>query len=271
MKISFWKKSVITFIFTLFISVQFTSAQEAPGRTYIEVNCIKAKNDKVIEVAGKILKPYYETRIKADNIGSWDFYKVRFPSGQDCKCDYYSVKTFHKFENLNYTSEQRQKYFASAFEGKDLESLIEKAMAAMEIVETSIYEGLDAATNPDLTKPPQFSFVNYFEIDDQHENEFRDMMSKYGKPFFKGGIEAGNMEGWFFFRRWLPKGTDFGPNYVTVDAWGSFGNIDEFRNNEFELIKKVHPEVDLQAVGNNFDQITEMTRRELLELVDWAR
>ncbi|KAA3634468.1 MAG: hypothetical protein DWQ02_11350 [Bacteroidetes bacterium] len=251
--------------------IQIISAQEAPQRTYLEVNCIKAKNDKVEEVAKKILKPYYETRIKDGNIASWDFYKVRFPNGKDCNCDFYSVKLIDKFENLNYTSEQRMAYFATAFEGKDLESLIQEARAALEIVETNIYENLDAAIKPGSVKPADYGFVNYFEIEAQHENDFREMMSKYGKPFFKGGIEAGNMEGWFFFRRWLPKGTDFGPNYVTVDAWGSFNNIDEFRNNEYELIKKVHPEVDLQAVGNQFDQIAKMTRRELIELVEWVR
>jgi hypothetical protein len=73
---------------------------------------------------------------------------------------------------------------------------------------------------------------------------------------------------WYFFEVRFPSGTESKYDFVTVNTFDQFGQMENPYGDFDQLIRKVHPGMNLDDFGSWTNKARDLVRSEVWELID---
>jgi hypothetical protein len=81
-----------------------------------------------------------------------------------------------------------------------------------------------AQTSP--RKPPKYIQVDYMKVQPGNEGDYMKVEQEGWKPIHQERIKQGKLHSWYFFGVDFPSGTETKYNYVTVNTFDQWGQVE---------------------------------------------
>ena len=260
-------KSIST-IMALFIAMLFmlslnVYAQEEEDIFY-RVDMMKVKQEnmsKYVNMEKELRHPMHQERVNQGQIIGWYLYRVNFAgTGDDYNfvtiTAYKGATFFDRYPNAN--------IFAKVHPDKDREVLA-VTRAFREHVTSRLLRQTLASMPETQGEPSKFMVVNYMKTNGDYFALRRD----YVKPAFDQLVKEGKSAGWIMSNLMFPAGADMPYNNVSVDLYDEFDQIGT--NGLFPLIEKQNEGKNTDEIFQKLGETRIIARRELWELIDYAR
>lgn len=244
-----------------------------PERTvYLKVDYMKVPpggGEEYIAIEQDIWKPVHEERMRRGLLTNWSLYDVSYTT-PDAPYSYVTINVFEDFERLEMTPSEE--IFAAAHPEGDYEAMMERTMAAREIVHAEVWQLVDTAVSTTETGPPgRYLVVNFMDAPAGAGEEYLAAESDIWKPIHQHRIDAGRMSGWAIYSLVLPRGEAMHYNFGTVDFFNEpndvVGTVDD------ATIRASHPDVSeagIEAMMTRTNEARSIFKSELWTLIDTA-
>lgn len=251
-------KTLCRTIFTLLLFAFCTTSQaQYMGIVVDFMKLNSGDRGNYLEVE-KQWKKIHQARLDQGMIVQWHLWEKMF-SGADDPYQFITVAffdDFNKTENSfpwdwimeNYTQEERNE-------------LMEKTGQSRTLVKTEVYHQVAAALGNETSK---YILVNRMKVKPGQAGAYQVLEREIIQPMMVEAVKDGNRHSWFAWRKW-PGESDF--QFVTVDGYAEYG---QWRNGWFgeDLLKKVHPDLTADELGEKINNTRTMESTELWKLVD---
>ena len=236
-------------------------AQDAKKNVYLEIACFKSNAPGASKLFTEFAKPFHEELIRQGVLVGWAFYKVDFPNGSDCNCEFREVRAFTDIKSMDilssdaFTMEVAQKVFPD----QNLEELMVMFREKVEFKNSQIY-----ALEDELVPGPSKSHmlvVNFMDVKQGMDSEYEKMEKEVFKPVHEASRKAGKLVDWSMWERVIPYGADFDHDYLTIDVWGSYENMADQDMGAFW--KEIHPDMKPGEAFAKMDEIRDLRRAEV--------
>ena len=211
-----------------------------------------------------VLKPVNEARINAGTLKYWYIYKVIYPGSQQTNHNFVTVSicsAICAFENI---ADQLEEVLTAA----DLENLMGRYNEIMVPEFSELWSINNSLLRSEDSKPSRYFMLDYMRVKPGMEYTYQMMEDDSARPIHEYRMENGNMEGWELFHLILPRGDEYGYNFATGNYFTHLRDL-EFHFNE-EIIRQSSPDVDVTEFIENVENIRDLVRSEVFELVDYA-
>ncbi len=208
-----------------------------------------------------VLKPISEARIEAGSMENWYLYKVLYPGSQNSEHNFIVVTICSELcnnENLDEHLEEYSDADNTADLLSDYKSVMTPEFSELWKINNSIERDEDYG-------PAKFLMLDYMSVSPGSEYTYQMMEDDHAKPIHQFRIENGNMEGWELFQLILPRGEEYGYNFSTGNYYNDLKDV-EFHFNE-EVLKQSRPDVDVANFFQNVENVRDLVRSEVWELV----
>jgi hypothetical protein len=123
--------------------------------------------------------------------------------------------------------------------------------------------------------PPQQMYVgvNFIKIHPGKQEQYRQLVEKYGKKVNEYLFKNQNLMGWYLYQVLMPAGSSTDFDYAAVNITGSLGALLDFPMSTKEIYKKVFPEMTEKMISDvqmQFDESRHIVRREIYTPVQGA-
>ena len=109
--------------------------------------------------------------------------------------------------------------------------------------------------------PPTLFGVGYMKVAPEKVTEYLDLEQKIWKPVHQQRLEAGIIVGWDLYAVRYPGGTEAPCQFVTVNTYEGLAKVEEPFSEE--LVKRAHPNVDMEDFFNKTLAARDLVRSEL--------
>lgn len=242
-------------------------AQDDQPTYYCEFNFMQSKNGDYVGIETDIWKKIHEVRIKRGELVYWALFRVGMPYGTDTKYDYVTINIYDDIKDIEAGYSNYDDWVKAAFPSGAPEKMA-KTGDSRDIVWTEMFTFLGGPAADNSGEPGKYLIVNRMQAD--NPAEYMKMENEIFRPGHKAAAEAGYRKNWWLLQRFLPFGSDFNYNFLTIDEYSSMDQI--VKNVPNAVWQKAHPGKDLDALFNNLDMegMRTMVRSELWQLVDRA-
>ena len=125
------------------------------------------------------------------------------------------------------------------------------------------------------TPPPQvYVGVNFIKVHPGKQEQFRQLVEKYGKKVNEYLFKNQNLMGWYLYQVLMPVGSSTDFDYSAVNITGSLGALLDFPMSTKDIYKKVFPEMTDKMISDvqmQFDECRHIVRREIYTPVQGAQ
>ncbi len=251
-------------------SAQVFAQSDAPaGTTYYQVTKLKNPQGDLMQVERNLMLPYFQARVN-DGKQLWHaLYQLQSPTGDEADFDYVSVDVFSNLTDLNLPPSGQNEVVTQTFPHTTPQQFWDRVEAVSEVqsIETYTLEAsVDPAASQDAGDRNELIVVNYMLVPPGSENDYLTMEKEVFQPVMQEHLKEGRMKNWSVFRRMLPGGTDFGPNYVTVDAFEDWAHMEDYNAEFYATAENVHPGKDLNEIAQRLNELRDFTRSEVWPL-----
>lgn len=217
----------------------------------------------------EIWKPVHEERMRQGLLTNWSLYEVSYTT-PDAPYDYVTLNVFDSFEHLE--MDPAEDLFAAAHPDGDYDAMMERTMAAREIVHAEVWQLVNTAVSTTETGPPgRYLVVNFMDAPAGAGEEYLAAESDIWKPIHQRRIDSGIMSGWAIYSIVLPRGEAMRYNFGTVDFFNDpnhvVGVIDD------ATIRASHPavsEAGIEAMMARTNEARTIYKSDLWTLIDTA-
>jgi hypothetical protein len=251
-------KTVIRTIFTLLLFA-FCSTGQAQY-TGIVVDFMKVKpgdRGKYLEVE-KEWKKIHQARVDQGMIVQWHLWQKMY-SGADDPYQFITVAFYNDFDKTensipwewieeNYTQQERN-------------DLMKKTGQSRTLVKKEIYHQVAAVYGEETSK---YILVNRMKAKPGQTGVYRKLEQEIIQPIMEEAVKLGNRHSWIAWEKW-PGDSDF--QFVTVDGYAEYGQWQDGWIGE-DILKKVHPDLSADELGQKVNNARIMKSTELWKLVD---
>ncbi|MBB4079757.1 hypothetical protein GGR28_002384 [Lewinella aquimaris] len=264
-------KNAILFLLAilLFGTPALAQNETNTGTTYYQVTKLKNPEGNLMAVERTMMLPFFQSRVNSGKQLWHALYQVQSPSGEQSDFEYVSVDVFSNLTDLNLPPSGQNEVIAETFPHTTPERFWGRVDEVSDVVSVETYtlEGTLAPPAADgAGTRSQIISVNYMLVPPAMESDYLAMETEVAKPIMQEHLKQGRMQNWLVVRRMLPGGTDFGANFVTVDAFEDWAHLEAY-NQEFNATAaKVHPGKDLNKMVQRINELRTMTRSEIWEL-----
>jgi hypothetical protein len=258
----------ISTIMALFIAMLFmfslnVYAQEEEDifyrTTYFKVK--PGNGGKFVNIEKELWHPMQQERVKQGHILAWYLFKVKY-TGTGDDYNYAAVTTYVGTDHLNNFAVAD--LFAKVHPDKKIEELA-VTRELRDLVTHRILRQTLASMPETQGDPRKFMVVNYMRTNGNYFALRRD----YVKPAFDQLVKEGKSAGWIMSNVMFPSGADMPYNNVSVDLYDEFDQIDT--NALYPLIEKQNEGKNTDEIFQKLNETRRMAKRELWELIDYAR
>ena len=88
------------------------------------------------------------------------------------------------------------------------------------------------------------------------------------KPIHQDYVKNGKKRSWSFYWVQFPSGADEKYDYVTVNSFDNFAQLEEPYTNLPEVVKKIHPNMKIEEFGEKTQSPRRLVREEMWMLID---
>jgi hypothetical protein len=123
--------------------------------------------------------------------------------------------------------------------------------------------------------PPQQIYVgvNFIKVHPGKQEQFRQLVEKYGKKVNEYFFKNQNLMGWYLYQVLMPAGSSTDFDYAAVNITGNLGALLDFPMSTKDIYKKVFPEMTdkmISDIQTQFDESRHIVRREIYTPVQGA-
>jgi hypothetical protein len=119
-------------------------------------------------------------------------------------------------------------------------------------------------------KPPKYIQVDYMKVQPANENDYVKLEQEQWKPIHQERIKQGKIRSWYFFGVGFPSGSETKYNFVTVNTFDQWGQLENPYADSVPMVQKVHPGTNIDEFLTRTSKARELVRTEVWELIDQA-
>jgi hypothetical protein len=212
-----------------------------------------------------VLKPVNEARIEAGSMENWYLYRVLYPGSQNTDHNFVAVSICSELCNNESLSDHLDEFSEddnSAEMLSDYYAIMTPNFSELWKINNSIEHEVDNG-------PAKFLMLDYMNVSAGSEYTYQMMEDENAKPIHQFRIENGDMEGWELFQLILPRGQEYGYNFSTGNYYNDLRDV-EFHFNE-EVLRQSRPDADVAAFFQNVENVRDLVRSEVWELVTYVQ
>lgn len=258
--------SLLALCFLLVPLISQSYAQNNQG-SYMKIDYLEIDDQELPSFHDDIesvLKPVSEANVEAGEIEKWYLYKVIYPGSHDTNHNIVVVSVCSELCTNEKIAESLNQY-AVDHNPSDLLSQYNKIMTPLF---SEIWKINNNINSNEDNGPSKFLMLDYMSVTPDAEYTYQMMEDDHAKPIHNYRIENGNMQGWELFQLILPRGEEYGYNFSTANYYNDLKNV-EFHFNE-EVLRQSSPEADVADFFQNVENVRDLVRSEVWELVSYV-
>lgn len=251
-----------TFAFPIFLLLSVSLSLYAQSHTgdYLKVTYFQVEKDGLAEFLDGVdtWMDVHQSKINADERTAWRLYRVPFSSSGSV---WYNFVTIETASNLNSMQTSDRNDRTSLKDEKDHQVKLAYAVHS-EIWKT------EADVFNDNTQPSRYLNANFMYAFPQTLQDYLHLETDIAMPLHQNQTDNERMDGWNFYRLVFPTGTAVAYNFITADHYSSIEQIEMGITRE--VIREVHPDMDVGEFETFADSIRERVWSDLWELVEFV-
>lgn len=212
-----------------------------------------------------VLKPVSEARIEAGSLESWYIYKVLYPGSQNTDHNFIVVSICAELCN----DESINNHMVEFSDSENIADLLSDYHSIMSPNFSELWKINNNIERNSENRPARFLMLDYMNVSPGSEYTYQMMEDDHAKPIHQFRIENGNMEGWELSQLILPRGEEYGYNFSTGNYYNDLKDV-EFHFNE-EVLRQSRPDADVAAFFQNVENVRDLVRSEVWELISYIR
>lgn len=257
--------SLLSLSFYLFILFSSSNAQDNEG-LYMKVDYLEIDLQELSAFQNEVetvLIPVNEARIEAGSMENWSLYRVIYPGSQDTEHNFVAVSICSELCN----NESLRDHLEEFNQRNNTASLLSDYYAIMTPNFSELWKINNSIVSDRDNGPAQFLMLDYMNVGAGSEYTYQMMEDENAKPIHQYRIDNGDMEGWELFQLILPRGEEYGYNFSTANYYNDLKDV-EFHFNE-EVLRQSRPDADVAAFFQNVENVRDLVRSEVWELVTY--
>ena len=261
--------SVLLLILFLF-STAFLNAQDAPDKVYVEVGCIKVKNPGNPENESFLMNDamaYNKVMMEKGMIVDFLVFRMMFPNGDDCKCDYRIVSVYNGMAQMDLsTAPDTGMMVAGEAFGDQAQAKWQKWLSLYNFKGSELFELTVSASDGPVYSP--MTHVNFVSVKPENSMAYEKMEKEVWMPVVKEAMKDGMLMDMTVWRRIMPTGKGYEGDYIQVVDIENFAQMGTWDMEKFAAIfKKVHPEVDMMEMMEKSNKLAKVARDETMMMM----
>jgi len=117
-------------------------------------------------------------------------------------------------------------------------------------------------------KPPKYIEVDYMKATPGHEDEYLKLEREQWKPIHQERIKEGKIHSWYLFGVRFPSGSESKYDFVTVNTFDQFGQMENSYADIEQVMSKVHSGINVNDFASRTNKSRDLVRSEVWELID---
>jgi hypothetical protein len=265
-------RSIVLFFlfFTIFqVNTPKSYTQETAPTFYVQFDYMKSKTKDYAGLESDLWKPIHDYRIKNHDLMYWGLYSVTFPTGQNREYDYVTITLYTSIEALEAGLTDLEDWVRDVHPDMEISQVERLTREARDLVWSETFEILSQAYAP-RRMPGLYVMANRMLVTPGRESAYEKMEKEIYLPAHKIATDKGLRTNWHLLKRFAPRGTEYGYNYMTLDVYEHLRQmVDPLPE---EVWHSAHPGKDLNRFFAEIDvtNMRELTRGEVWKLVDYA-
>ena len=213
-----------------------------PEDLYFEIACFKAKKPGAINYFKTTGNAINQEMIRTGVIENWSFFKVDFPNGSACECDFRAIRTFRGIEALEKLKDNsiREQIIKTIWPHKSRADISREFNELIDFRYSHVYNMVDALVPKATTS--KMMVVNFMDVEPKNRSSYLEMENEIFKPLHAANHKNGGLVDWVVARRSIPYGAEIKTDFITIDKYDSYSKMQN--SNFMETFKKVHPDID---------------------------
>ena len=135
---------------------------------------------------------------------------------------------------------------------------------------TSFFAGTLVPIASTDTKSAKYFQVDYMKVSPGKDTEYLKVEREMWKPLHQERIKGGRLRSWSLYGLQFPSGTEEKYDYITVNAFDEFGQLENPFANADKMLAKVHPGEKVEDFLDRTEKSRSLVRSEVWVLVDRA-
>jgi hypothetical protein len=241
-------------------------AQTTEPSLYVQFDYMKSKTNNYALIEHDIWKPIHEHRITNRDLMFWGLYEVTFPSGSEREYDYVTINLYSSIEALENGMGDLEDWVRLAHPGTELIEIEKNTLSARDLVWSETFEVLSQAFPPKPV-PGKYVMANRMKVTPGRELAYEKMEKEIYLPAHKIAADNGLRTNWHLLKRFAPRGTEYGYNYMTLDVYEHLSQMVNALPEE--VWHSAHPGRDLNRFFAEIDvnNMRELTRGEVWKII----
>ncbi|MDR8392864.1 hypothetical protein NC796_17035 [Aliifodinibius sp. S!AR15-10] len=222
-----------------------------------------------VSMEQEIAKPVHQEAVDQGRMVSWSLWQIPFPGGTQAEYHYATVRIYENVEQLK-TANEFGALIEKVHAGENMDELIAKVWETRDLVKTHRLFSWEQFADDDLSGPPGFIQVVYFDVPLGEEEAYQNMERDLYHPLHKKEIEIGKRAGWEGWALNQPFGNSVPYSHVAVDM---YNDVDQFvMDYDYEaIVDEVHPNKTSEYITDVFLNTVDLVRIEQWQLVDYVQ
>ena len=260
----------ILFLAMFLLSVGQTNAQEAAQKVYVDVGCIKVKNPGNPENDAFLMNDamaYNKVAMQKGMIMDFLLFRMMYPNGDDCKCDYRMVTVHGDMAQLDMFAapDSGMKIAGEAF-GDQAMAKWEKWLSLYNFKGSELFELTMSASDGPVYSP--MTHVNFMSVMPENGMAYETMEKDVWMPVVKEAMKEGMLMDMTIWKRVMPNGKGYEGDYIQVVDIENFAQMGGWEMEKFAAIfKKVHPEADMMEMMEKSGKLSKVVRDETMMMM----
>jgi len=127
---------------------------------------------------------------------------------------------------------------------------------------------MQAAAQP---KSPKYMQIDYMKVEPGKNNDYVHMEQDLWKPLHQQRVKNGQVRSWALYGLRFPYGTDEKYDYVTVETYDRFAQLEDPYADVGQILTKLRPNTKVEDFARQTQTNRKLVRSEVWELVDEAQ
>ena len=261
-------RSILTLLVVLFLMLSTTSYSQDQQPVYTVTSFMKVKQGnggKYEQMEKEYWKPVHQELVKQGKILGWYLYQIQYTGTGD---EYNYATVIHYEGSENFTTSY-QDVTSKVHPNQKAEDIFKETMESRDLVTSRMLQWHLQSFPEGQRDPSKYAVVNYMKVPQGKIGEYGNLRRDYVKPAFDELVKQGKVEGWGMWRLAFPSGADMPYDMVSADF---YNEIDQIGNNGlYQVIQKQNSDKDVDEIFKKMDETRTMAKRELWQLIDYAR
>jgi len=245
------------------------AAAQAENRTlYLQIDYMRVPpggNNEYLQMEQELYKPIHRERVRRGLIVDWSVYRVLLASPDTP----YNFATINVYDDIAKLANSYQGVLSAV---QDMDALMERTLAAREIVHTELWQVVESVQRAGASAPSgRYLVFTFMEAPSGGGGQYVAMEREVWRAFHQDRIGEGVMSGWGLYDLVLPAGAAMRYNFGTVNYYEHMGHVvAPFSEG---LLRRAHPDASAAEVSAMLERTVRtrsIHKAELWELVDSA-